>query len=139
MVAWRSVDDTTGDSTEDLFRLRRQRDLDHAVVLVLAKHGAYYFTSGLCSMPRDNPASSVGPHSTITAATEPWLFEMTSFLADDGYIDRVLAGSRTMSPRIVVGVKAFQKAKGLKVDGWIGPDTIAAATKTACSAAPATL
>lgn len=132
VIAWWSVDGTTGNDTEDLFRLRRAQGNGRAVVLAMFPHGAYYYSSGLCSLTADGRAPRIGPDTPITSATKPWLFEMTSILAASGYIHPDDSGVAMMSAGVLAGVKAFQKAQGLNADGWIGPDTVAAAAKTVC-------
>lgn len=132
VIAWWSVDGTTGNDVEDLFRLRRARDNGRAVVLAMFPHGAYYYSSGLCSLTADGPGRRIGPDTPITSANKPWLFEMTSILAANGYIHPDDAGVTTMTPGVLAGVEAFQKAKGLAVDGVIGPNTIAAAAASVC-------
>lgn len=132
VIAWRTVEGTDGNDIEALFRLRRSRGPARAVVLSMNSHGAYYYSSGLCSLIAAGRAPRIGPDTPITSANKPWLYEVTTILAGHGYLPPDSAGYTDMAPEVVAGVKAFQKAKGLAVDGVIGPDSVAAAAAIAC-------
>lgn len=131
-IAWWSVGGKPTGEIDALLELRRSQGDGRLSVLVLFPHGAYYIVNGLCRLISDGPSPRIGPNTTITGANKPWLFEMTTFLAANGYIHPEAAGVTTMSSMVVTGVKRFQKASGLAADGWIGPKTVAAAADTLC-------